>query len=53
MITIAVLIALMALALFAVAVCIIVGGVAGLGIVADIVVAVFIIAFVIKILTDI
>ena len=52
MITLAVLIAILAAIMFGVAICIIVGGVAGIGIVADVLVAIFIVGFCIKILID-
>ena len=50
MITLAILIAIIAVVLFGAAICIIVGGVAGLGIVCDIIVAIFIIGLMVKIL---
>ena len=50
MVTLAVLITILAAILFGVAICVIVGGVAGIGIVADILVAVFIIGLFIKML---
>lgn len=52
MITLAILIALVSFLLFAGAVCVICGGIAGLGIVADVTVAIFIICFLIKILIN-
>lgn len=52
MITLAVLIAIIAFVLFAVAICVIVGGIGGLAIVGDIIVAVMAIGLVLRLILD-